>query len=63
MPKLIGIDQSHARRATHRECGAIIEYFETEVTVKTGRDIDGCGYTQLWICCPNCGKQFCVRET
>lgn len=58
MPKLIRIDKKKAKRITHNECGAVIEYFQSEVKSFLHKDYGGGSDTVYYIICPNCGKQI-----
>jgi hypothetical protein len=56
MAKVIRIDKKQAKRKTHKECGAVIEYFENELEYKTISDYGGGSDRYAFLTCPNCGK-------
>lgn len=56
MAKVIKIDKAKAKRITHDECGAVIEYFEKEVVKKWIKDYGGGSDEYSHLTCPNCGK-------
>lgn len=58
MAKVISIDPKCAKRVTHTECGAIIEYFANEIEIKVHYDYGGGSDTYAYLTCPNCGKRF-----
>lgn len=59
MAKVIKIDESQAKRRTHKECGAVIEYFENEVERKLEPEPYGGGSDWYnYLTCPNCGKRM-----
>lgn len=59
MPKIIGQDQSVAKRVTCRHCGAINEYLPKEVRILyKGRDLDG-GYSETkGFACGQCSNEI-----
>ncbi len=58
MAKLIKIDKKKAKRRTHSECGAVVEYFENEVQDFQKTDYGGGTDTYYYIVCPNCQKRI-----
>ncbi len=59
MAKVIGVDKSKAKQLTHSECGAIIEYFESEVVSKVEYEPYGGGSDIYhYLTCPNCLKMI-----
>jgi len=55
MAKVVRIDKSKAKRRTHSDCGAVIEYFQNEVTSKVENEPYGGGTdTYHYLRCPNC---------
>jgi len=56
--KLIKIDKKKAKRVTHSHCGAVVEYFESEVKSFLHTDYGGGTDTIYYIICPNCNKQI-----
>ena len=58
MAKVIRIDKKKAKRRTHNECGAVVEYFESEVQSFTHHDYGGGSDLVYYIVCPHCGKQI-----
>lgn len=59
MAKVIRIDKTKAKRRTHSECGAVIEYFENEVEKKVENEPYGGGTdTYHYLKCPTRGKMM-----
>lgn len=59
MPKVIGQDQSVAKRATCKKCGAINEYLPNEERVLyQGRDISQVMCTTKGFSCGQCGAEI-----
>lgn len=58
MAKLIRIDKTKAKRITHKDCGAVIEYFENEVQSYNKTDYGGGTDTYYYIICPNCKNKI-----
>ena len=57
MAKVVRIDKSKAKQMTHSHCGAVIEYFESEVISKNEPEPYGGGSDLYhYLTCPNCGK-------
>ena len=62
MVKVVGDAPEHIKQTTCRHCAARLEYTQSEVTRRTGRDYDGGGYVQELLKCPRCGSEVVVRE-
>lgn len=59
MTKVIGIDETKAKRRTCTDCGAVIEYMPHEVESKVENEPYGGGTdTYHYLTCPNCGKRM-----
>lgn len=58
MAKVVKIDKKQQKRRTHKECGAVVEYFENEVQSFVHHDYGGGSDVVYYIVCPNCGKQI-----
>jgi len=58
MARVIRIDETKAKRVTHGDCGAVIEYFENEVLYKSIGDYGGGSDVYGHLNCPHCGKQI-----
>ena len=59
MAKVIKIDKTIAKRRTHSDCGAVIEYFPNEVVSKLEDEPYGGGNDYYhYLTCPNCGKKM-----
>ena len=59
MAKVVRIDETKAKRRTHSRCGAVIEYFESEVESKVENEPYGGGTdTYHYLTCPNCGERM-----
>jgi len=57
MAKIIGIDESKAKRITCYDCGAIVEYFPNEVISRVEEEVYGGGSDVYhYLTCPNCKK-------
>jgi len=57
MARVIRIDPAVERTITHKECGAVIGYFENEVESKSISDYYGGGSDIFnYLRCPHCGK-------
>jgi len=61
MARIIEIDKSTERKVTHRDCGAVIGYFQNEVRHETHYDYGGGSDLYYYIPCPNCGKKVEVK--
>ena len=61
MPRLIEIDKSVEKRVTHRDCGAVIGYYQNEVKDAIHEDYGGGSEKWYYIVCPNCGKKVEVK--
>ena len=62
MPEIIGQDDDKAKRATCRNCGAILKYWPREVKKREGRDYSGGPDGVEWIDCPQCGEKVILRS-
>jgi hypothetical protein len=56
MARVIRIDNQQEKTITHRECEAVIGYFENEVESKSISDYGGGSYIYHHLRCPHCGK-------
>ena len=56
MARVIKIDKKIEKKITHKECGAVIGYFENEVVKKSIKDLGGGSDTYNHLTCPHCGK-------
>lgn len=62
MPRLIKIDDKHEKKVTHKECGAVIGYFQKEVKKGHVHEDYGGGSEQMYyIVCPNCSEKVYVK--
>lgn len=62
MPRLIKIDDNREKEVTHKECGAVIGYFQNEVKKGHVYEDYGGGREQMYfIVCPNCGEKVYVK--
>lgn len=61
MVRLIEIDKSTEKRYTHRKCGAVIGYFESELKSYERSHYDGSTSINFFLECPNCGKDVVVK--
>jgi len=59
MAKVIRIDETQAKRRTHSDCGAVIEYYPNEVESKVENEPYGGGTdTYHYLTCPHCGGKM-----
>lgn len=59
MAKVVRIDETQAKRRTHFECGAVIEYFQSEIESKVENEPYGGGTdTYHYLRCPNCNRMM-----
>lgn len=62
MAKVIGKDETVARKCSCVGCGALVEYYKNDVSSRHYKDYDGGGDTQYyWINCPGCSKRIIVK--
>lgn len=61
MPRLIEIDKSQEKIVTHKDCGAKIGYFQSEVKNFVHHDYGGGSDLVYFIICPNCGEKVYVK--
>lgn len=62
MPEVIGQDDDKHKRATCRNCGAILKYWPREVKQRDGTDYGGGPSGEEWIDCPRCSKKVILRS-
>lgn len=62
MAKVIKIDNKKAKRVTHGDCGAVVEYFENEVQSYTHHDYGGGSDEVYYIICPHCTHKIILRR-
>lgn len=63
MVKYIGQDESAAMRVTHKECGAILEYYPRDVvTLWSGTDYGGGSDVGKGFKCPHCGENVIIKR-
>ena len=62
MARVIRINKAKAKQRTHSDCGAVIEYFESEVKYKSYPDYGGGSDVYGHLNCPHCHKviQWCT---
>ncbi len=56
MARVIKIDEKQEKTITHSKCGAVVGYFEKEVTYKNIGDYGGGSDTYGHLTCPHCGE-------
>jgi len=61
MAKVIGFDDSAKKKATCRQCSAIVEYVPNEVKSFVSHDYGGGSDSVYYIVCPNCGEDLTVK--
>lgn len=57
---IVGVSQNYVRRTTCFNCASILEYTQSDTTVKHYKDIDGSSDTDRVITCPKCSKEVVV---
>ncbi len=62
MVQIVGEDPQALKRATCRNCGAILEYTLSEVQETHGTDISGGPDGCEWIDCPRCKKRVILKS-
>ena len=62
MPRLIEIDKCQEKRVTHKDCGAVIGYYENELQTCSYTDYGGGSNTDYFIICPHCGEKVVVKS-
>ena len=62
MITVVGQDDSVTKRATCRNCGAIIEYTPNDLQEQQTRDISSCADTEFYLKCPQCGNHVYTRK-
>jgi len=62
MPRLIEIDKSAEKRYTHRDCGAVIGYFESELETFKRSHYDGSTSVNYYLVCPRCHQKVIVKS-
>ena len=62
MIKVVGQDDSVARRVTCRNCGAILEYTPHDLQERQTRDISGSVDITLYVKCPRCGNHVYAQK-
>ena len=62
MIRVIGQDDSVAKRVTCRHCGAILEYTPHDLQEQQTRDISGSADIEFYLKCPQCGRHVYTRR-
>lgn len=63
MVKIVGQDNSVAKRVTCHQCGGVNEYMPNDVRqLSKGRDISGSMCIDEGFNCGQCGKQIVIRS-
>jgi RNase P subunit RPR2 len=62
MVNIVGKDPQAVKRATCRNCSAILEYVPAEVKSYHGKDYSGGADGKEWIDCPQCQKEVVLRS-
>lgn len=62
MARLIKISKEEEKRVTHKECGAVIGYYKSEIQETVYHDYGGGSELIYFIICPNCGKRIEVKK-
>ncbi len=62
MARIIKIDKDCEKKVTHKKCGAVIGYFQTEVQSFIHYDYGGGSDTVYYITCPKCGDTIPVGK-
>jgi len=61
MVKIVGREKNVIKRATCKNCGAILEYYPKEVKSYTYKDYGGGSDTVYYIKCPDCTEKVVVK--
>jgi|JI9StandDraft_1071089.scaffolds.fasta_scaffold694515_2 RNase P subunit RPR2 len=61
MVTVVGRDESKVKRVTCRGCASVLEYKQSEVQSRHGRDISGCADGEDYVICPDCGGRAVIR--
>ena len=62
MIRLIGEDPQALKQATCKNCGARLEYTNSEVKSQHGKDYGGGAYGREYIECPRCKHEVVLRS-
>lgn len=62
MVKIVGQDQTVAKRIICRNCGSVLEYLPVEVKKYSGHDYSGGSDGREWIVCPQCSHDVTIRS-
>jgi hypothetical protein len=62
MARVIRIDNKYEKEVAHKECGAVVGYYDTEVQSEKHTDYTGDSDIYYFIVCPNCGKKLHVSK-
>ena len=62
MPRVIAIDKAAEKTYTHKKCGAIIGYYESELKDYKKDHYDGSTSIIYYLQCPNCGEDVVVKS-
>ena len=62
MVSIVGTAQSLIKQTTCKNCASILEYTESEVKTRTGKDYDGGTFVVKSIDCPRCQNEVVVRS-
>lgn len=60
MPRLIKIDKKKEKKITHKDCGAVIGYYQNEVKEFVYHDYGGGSELCHYIECPRCKERVLV---
>ena len=61
MVKVVGEDPQAIKRATCRDCAAVLEYTPSETKERHGLDYTGGADGREYIVCPRCGHEVVLR--
>lgn len=57
MPRLISVDKKKEKKITHKDCGAVIGYYQNEVKEFVHHDYGGGSDLYHYIECPKCKER------
>lgn len=60
--EIVGEDEKSKRKATCKQCGAILEFLPADIQTGEVSDYTGSSDTYYWIDCPRCKNAIQVRE-
>jgi hypothetical protein len=56
------LDPALIKRVSCRNCASRLEYVQSDVKERHGRDISGCADGESYVDCPKCGGRAIIRS-